>query len=193
MKFLLPLLLTLLSLPLSAQDTETTKPDPYAGRFTVLAGLTQPILLSGVNLAVTYFTPRLSFEYSHGQWLTYPAAIRDENLDRLHSPYSTGFGVGYRFTRAFDVRLEFKANGYQADLPNGEPLRYTTYVIGAGAYYRFLLWQRVVIEPSVRFWPNLATTLPDDQHTYALPDGGTLTHQANDYGLFANVSLGWKF
>jgi len=169
------------------------KPDPYAGRLTLLAGLSQPLLLNGVNLAATYFTERWSFEYSHGQWLTYPAAIRDENLDRLHSPYSTGFGVGYRFTRAFDVRLEVKANGYEADLPNGEALRYTTFVIGAGAYYRFLLWDRVVIEPSLRFWPNVATTLAGDTHQYQVSDGQTLTHEAHDYGLFGNVSIGWRF
>ncbi len=177
---------------IQAQSSDPTpKPDRYLGKFTILAGLSQPIFLSGYNLAATYFTSKWSFEYSHGWSLDYPTAIRDENLLSLSSPYSTGFGVGYRFTRNFDLRAEFKANGYQAQLINGETLEYTTFVIGLGAYYRLHLWRGIILEPSLRYWPNLSSTLPGNLHTYAATDGATLTHEANDYGLFANVSIGY--
>ena len=37
-----------------------------SNQFTLLSGLIQPLILAGVNFAGTYYTKRLTFEYSHG-------------------------------------------------------------------------------------------------------------------------------
>lgn len=168
------------------------RPDRYTGRATILAGLLQPAFLGGANVAATYFTDRWTFEYSHGMRLTYPEVARDaETTSRLYSPYTTGFGVGYRITRQFDTRLEFKVHGYEATLVNGESLTYQTYSVGLGAYYRLHLWRGLLLEPSVRWWPNVGSSLPGESHAFTSADGQPLVHQAHNLGFFANVSLGY--
>lgn len=189
-RFLLCLSLVLTAPALMAQTTP--RPDRYTGRLTVLAGLIQPAFLGGANVAATYFTDRWTFEYSHGMWLKYPEVARDaETTSRLYSPYTTGFGVGYRFTRNFDTRLEFKVHGYEATLVNGENLTYQTYSVGLGAYYRLHLWRGLLLEPSVRWWPNVGSSLPEGRHAFTTVEGQSLTHEAHNLGLFVNVSLGY--
>jgi hypothetical protein len=93
------------------------------GHLSIQAGLFQPLLLSGANLAAAYRTDRLVFEYSHGMWLNYDRVgrtgiKRDQNLD-LYNPWTTGFGIGYRLPWRFDIRAEFKAHRYRVwNAPN---------------------------------------------------------------------------
>lgn len=71
-------------------------------RVNVLFGLNQP-LLNGFNAEVNYFYKRLALDYSHGVSLNMGNALldatnRDLGID-VHIPWTTGFGVGYRFCK----------------------------------------------------------------------------------------------
>ena len=100
-----------------AQDGKQKKDFLYSNRVSVLAGLIQPLVLKGGNIEVTYFTKRMSFDYSHGFLLSLSGATmvgdaKDQKL-AYHLPYSTGFGIGYRFTSFFDVRVEPKIHSWE--------------------------------------------------------------------------------
>ncbi|GAB4426955.1 MAG: hypothetical protein OHK0039_45140 [Bacteroidia bacterium] len=141
---------------------------PYADRFSLVSGLTQ-VSLGGFNLEGTWYTRHLSFDYSHGVALKFEgnlltAGQQDQQLG-IVIPWTTGFGVGYRFTRFFDVRLEPKLHRYELYYADqqlaGTPLlRYTTATLGVGMYYRYYPFykkdnplQGIVIVPSARFGP----------------------------------------
>lgn len=186
-----------------AQSSETTpKTDQSASwldgeNITVKAGLSQPLLLSGVNLAVTYMTDRLVFEYSHGVWLSYDRigrtdTERNQNLD-LYSPWSTGFGIGYRLGLGFDVRVELKAHRYRVTRPVNESFEYTTFSIGPAINFHQPLYKGLGLDLTVRFWPNVASTLQDGQRTFVDAEGQAQIHEAHDLGVFPNVSLGYTF
>ncbi len=192
-KTLLKLILMAGLTPAYAAAADTPRSE---NRWQLVAGLTQPILMHGGNIEVNYLTKNWVFEYSHGFLLNldvYPGATKtaDERGQGLsiNLPYSTGGGIGYRITEGFNIRAEFKVHRY--DVTRGaESFAYTTYSIGAGVYYFWLpLGDHLLIVPSLRFWPNVASTLGGNKFTFA--DGQT--HQAHDFGLFANVSIGWRF
>ena len=48
------------------QENKERNDFAYSNRFSVLAGLIQPMVLDGGNIEVTYFSKRMSFDYSHG-------------------------------------------------------------------------------------------------------------------------------
>ncbi len=78
----------------------------YSNKFSLLFGIIQPTALQGFNVEVNYFRKRMSFDYSHGISLD-PASVgkyKDQNI-AMHLPFSTGFGVGYRFTSFLDLRF----------------------------------------------------------------------------------------
>lgn len=243
-----------------------------AEELSVQGGLSQP-LLGGGNVAVTYYGDDFLFDYSHGWNLDFgraggAALNADERRQQLSVvlPYTTGFGIGYRITRSFDIRIEFKEHFYRVTHPDnidqrllfdqlglrsslplnsgaesalealylasagGLPvanrneflpealrktvlqqllygnsaqalqrtIRYRTRSVGIGLYYRWHPWSDdasgIMIEPSIRFWPNVWTDLSGGRIAFENKDGISDVHRAHDQGLFFNVSLGytWK-
>ena len=170
----------------------------HAEQWDLVFGLSQPLVLKGGNIEINYLTDKFVFEYSHGFALNLSASDRVgmtnsekvQNLD-IYVPYSTGGGIGYRFTKEFNVRLEIKQHQFNVAHPSGEQVSYTTRDIGVGAYYFWLPFnsKNFLIVPSVRYWPTVYTTLKNDEYTFANGD----VHKAHSFGLFGNVSIGWRF
>ncbi len=170
-----------------------------AQTWNLVFGLSQVVFLNGGNIEINYLTDKFVFEYSHGfdldlnaspNELALTATERQQNLD-IDVPYSTGGGVGYRFTKSLNVRVEFKQHKFSVTHPGGEHISYTTQDLGLGAYYFYKPFKRMnlVIVPSIRYWPTLNTSLNDDKHTFSNGD----EHKAHEFGLFGNVSIGWSF
>jgi hypothetical protein len=188
----------------AAPAATTTTTDPHPGleqKFSVMAGLSQWLLFRGGNLAVEFKTGRFAFEVSHGQGLDLNqlggfALSSDEQSHetRLRVPWTTGFGVGYRITENLHLLLEFKAHHYQVRAQEGaHEASYTTFSIGPGVFYSFYLTKHLFLQPNLRFWPNVASTLDGNQITLQNCDGTSYQHQAHDFGFFGNVNLGFSF
>lgn len=173
----------LLSQTSFAQNSNQEKEFLYSNRFSVLAGLIQPMVLKGGNIEINYFTKRMSFDYSHGFLLNISGEtmVGDAKEQKLayHLPYSTGFGIGYRFTSFFDIRFESKMHSwevyYDGEVQSNATLikAYRTYTLGLGAYYRYMPFhkkdnwlQGITTSTSVRWWPNVGSSLTDDKFTY---------------------------
>jgi hypothetical protein len=186
-------------------ETATEQPPgPPPTRFTtrpsVMAGLIQWVAFGGANLAAQLKVGRLALEYSHGQALDYDrwggfAKTSDERSAgiSLFSPWTTGFGVGVQITPYLHALVEVKAHRYEVTGADAhETLRYTTFSIGPGVFYDLYLYKGLFVQPSVRFWPNVASTL-DDHATVHRADGTPYQHESHALGFFANASLGWTF
>lgn len=79
--------------------------------------------------------------------------------------------------------------------------------MGVGAYYRYYPFagragaaRGVVIVPSIRYWPNVSSSLPNNELRYAnARTGRQEVHQAAEQGVpgttgvIANVSIGYTF
>ncbi len=186
----------------AAAPAEPTQPSRSLERkFSVMAGLTQWLLLRGGNLALEYKTGRFAFELSHGQGLdlnqlggfALSSAERDAGTI-VRVPWTTGFGVGYRITENFHLLVEFKAHHYEVRASEGaSTVNYTTFSIGPGAFYSIYLFKGLFLQPNVRFWPNVASTLDADRVLLQRCDGTNYEHQAHDFGFFANMNLGYSF
>ena len=170
-------------------------------KFSVMAGLSQWLLLRGGNLALEYKTGRFAFEISHGQGLdlnqiggfALSSAERDAGT-LVRVPWTTGFGVGYRITEHFHLLVEFKAHHYEVRASEGaNAVTYTTFSIGPGAFYSIYLVKGLFLQPNLRFWPNVASTLHDNRVQLARCDGTSYEHEAHDFGFFANMNLGYSF
>ncbi|MCF0072975.1 hypothetical protein LZD49_21020 [Dyadobacter sp. CY261] len=201
---------------LSAQQVYKNRPQfPYSNRFTLGGGVSQ-ILLGGFNVQAEYTTNRFVFDYSHGFNLHFDGNAASLVAQRQHLAeklkQTLGVGIGYRITPEFDIRFEPKIHFYELNYDGKaeetKPLTtYKTVTLGAGAYYRYYPFRRqenalagILIMPSVRYWPNVWTSLDDDKFTYfnkvtdraetykAAPQGFTATK-----GLFANVTLAYTF
>jgi len=110
---------------------------------TFLVGTLQPVVLSGWNVEFDARWGRLVAGYSHGWLLEIPVtgALKDQALS-VHSPYSTGFGIGYEVLDGLSLlRLEPKIHRFEIDyddraarsaMPVAE---YRTITLGLGAYY----------------------------------------------------------
>ncbi|HEY3253452.1 MAG TPA: hypothetical protein VGJ91_05870 [Polyangiaceae bacterium] len=170
-------------------------------KFSVMAGLSQWLLFRGGNLALEYKIGRFAFELSHGQGLDLnqvggfalsSAERRDETQVRV--PWTTGFGVGYRITENLHLLLEFKAHHYEVRANEGaHAVSYTTFSVGPGAFYSIYLSKHLFLEPNLRFWPNVGSTLHDNRVMLERCDGTSYEHQAHDFGFFGNVNLGYSF
>lgn len=186
----------------------------YSNRFSILFGLLQPLALKGGNVEVNYFTKRMSFDYSHGFSLDPPVVgtFKDKKL-ALHIPYTTGFGVGYRFSSFFDVRFEPKLHSWEVYADTKEQIatnriaKFQTFTLGLGAYYRYMPFrnstsqalQGITTNVSVRYWQNVGTTLSNDEFTYAdNVTGKKETMKAPNIGLantplIINFAIGYTF
>lgn len=184
----------MLCLTINVYGQDEKKLNAHANQFTILTGLVQPVLLGGVNLAGTYFTNKMSFEYSHGMFLNYPKFLRkDDNALLVYSPWSTGAGIGYRINSKYDIRAEAKAHNYIVDLVNNNQAEYTVYSLGVGFYSRQYLGKHFLFEYSLRYWPNASTTLTNDKFLYQDAQGNNLEHKAHQLGIIFNVSFGYTF
>ncbi len=177
--------------PSSAQSKEVV----------VLAGLGQFLFFNGYNVAVTYITDSgIVLDYSHG-WLLQldrvEASLTEEERDQeleILTTYTTGFGIGYLIGEELDVRIDFKEHAYRVYPPDDDQFEYLTWSVGPAVYYRVRLGDSgFLLEPSLRYWPNVASTLTDDKQTFLNANGEEEEHKAHDFGLFANVSLGFAF
>ena len=203
------LLAATLARPTLADTATDTSPSPSAAsssqglerKFSVMAGLSQWLLFRGGNLAVEYKTGRFAFELSHGQGLdlnqaggfALSSAERRDNT-RVHVPWTTGFGVGYRITENLHLLLEVKAHHFEVRANEGaSEVSYTTFSVGPGAFYSIYLTKHLFLQPNVRFWPNVGSTLDGNHVTLRNSDGTGYEHQAHDFGFFGNVNLGYSF
>jgi hypothetical protein len=179
--FLLEAIVLFFALNLSAQSKASSKPFLFSNKFSILSGLMQPLVLKGGNVEINYFTKRMSFDYSHGFSLS-PPVVGDYKQQSLgvHIPITTGFGIGYRITQFFDIRVEPKLHSwelyYDGDKQSGTNSikKFNTYTLGFGAYYRYFpfinntnkLLQGITTSTSLRYWPNVSSTLNNNKWSY---------------------------
>ncbi|MEL6926463.1 MAG: hypothetical protein AAFO94_20635, partial [Bacteroidota bacterium] len=149
----------------------------------LLFGLSQ-LTLDGFNVEVNYAYKRFIFDYSHGislnldNELLEAGADKDQGLD-LHIPWTTGFGVGYRFTNWLNLRVEPKWHRfelyYDGDAQTTTNLigDYTTFTLGLGLYANLRPFKKqqnflkgIMIAPNVRWWPRVSSSLNDDAFSY---------------------------
>jgi hypothetical protein len=185
-------------------------------RFSILAGLNQPLVFHGFNIEVNYYTKKWVFDYSHGFGLHVDGKFAGGEYEAQHIDFkithSFGAGIGYRFTEAFNLRFEPKIHCYQTYM-EGDPqtkvhsiANFNTYTLGLGAYYRWLPFKNthtpakgITIVPSVRYWYKVASDLPDNEFSYQnSKTGKSETIKAPNIGiantpLLINVSVGYSF
>jgi hypothetical protein len=161
-------------------------------------GLLQ-LALGGFNVAGEVRYRRLWVEYSHGMDLTLnnmggyglSSTERAQNL-HIFVPYTTGFGVGATLSNELWLGVEVKAHRYDVNAPGGPVSSYDTYSVGPVVGYKLFLLKGLYVNAYGRYWPTVATSLADNK--IALQGtSGTVTHTAHDWGLFANVALGYEF
>ena len=170
-------------------------------KLSVMAGLTQWVLFRGGNLAVEAKLGRVALEVSHGQGLDLNqvpslALSSDERSHGAHVyvPWTTGFGVGYRITENLHLMLEAKAHHYEVSgSDRAVSASYTTFSVGPSVFYSIYVYKGLFLQPNVRFWPNIASTLAGNKVSLKQSDGSVYEHQAHAFGLFANVNLGYSF
>jgi hypothetical protein len=192
---------------LKAQETKSKF--PYSNRLSVQTGLLQDLALGGQNLVFSYTTNRLVFDWSHGVSLDYAAgkhfksndSYNKQKLD-VHVPWSTGPSIGYRITPYFNIRAEFKAhhNVVRLEGSKKDVTSYNTYTIGAGAFYEWYPFKKkenwlqgILIEPVVRFWPNVGSSLKNNYTYNNERTGNTETLDSYKLGWLANINVGYTF
>ncbi len=177
-------------------------------------GLLQPTVAKGFNVEINYFTKRMAFDYSHGISLDPPVVGKyaDQNVV-LHLPFTTGFGIGYRFNSFLDLRFEPKLHHFQlfnkdeAQTDGNKIADFKTITFGLGLYYRYFPFknsknpflQGITTSTSVRYWQNFGTTLRNDEINYV--NKGTKkaeTLNAPNIGIantpiIFNIAIGYTF
>lgn len=185
-------------------------------RVNLLFGLNQPIL-GGFNVEGNFFYKRLAFDYSHGMNLNFSSEMlggtyQEQGL-KATLPWTTGFGVGYRFNTWLNLRVEPKWHKFEISYEEtpegtaGEVTDYTTFTLGLGLYANLRPFknsqsnflQGIMVAPSVRFWPRVSSSLEDDQFSYDNAiTGETETIEALEVGVantpwIVNISIGYSF
>jgi hypothetical protein len=182
----------------------------------ILFGLTQPLVANGFNIEGNFIHHRLIFDYSHGASLEFTGDLLTTDLkDRgvvVHVPWTTGLGIGYRFTHWLNVRaepkwhrFEFYYDGEQQNKIN-RITAYNTFTMGVGLYAFLQPFKKktnflkgIAIAPSVRFWPTVSSTLKGKTYQYSNKNtGGVEEIETLDPGvgftpLIINVSVGYAF
>ena len=202
-------ILSLYALRVNAQTSDVKKSFPYSNRLSVQTGLLQDAFLGGQNIVIVYTTNRWVFDWSHGQSLDFSSgkhspnnkAYNDQKLD-VHVPWTTGPSIGYRFTKYFNVRGEFKAHHNEVRYKHSHTdlKAYNTYTIGAGAFYEWYPFRKkdnwlqgILIESVIRFWPNVGTSLAS-KYTYENSETGKTERMAPyQLGWLANINIGYTF
>lgn len=206
--------LTTFSFSNSFAQTQEKKELLYSNKFSLLFGTIQPTVLNGFNVEVNYTTKRVIFDYSHGVSLD-PPTVGDFKTQKvvLHLPYSTGFGIGYRFSSFFDIRFEPKLHSWEA-YNEGETQNestkikdFKTFTLGIGLYYRYMpfknsdskILQGITTSTSLRYWQNVGTTSSNDEFSYLnKTTNKTETLKAPNIGIanspiIFNIAIGYTF
>jgi hypothetical protein len=190
--------------------------DKQNNELSIVFGLTQPIVTNGFNFEINYWLKDFVIDYSHGFGLEFRGNLVSEEAKKQHLNFnisnSVGIGFGYRFTKNLNLRFEPKVHiwemYYDDQFKNNDNLikKYTTYTLGLGAYYRWTpfenkenLLKGITISQSIRWWPNISSSLTDNKFQYQnSKTGKNEIHQANNIGvsntaLIVNVSIGYTF
>ncbi len=182
--------------PLPQHRFQWAPSDSRSVQVGVNFGLVQ-LALGGFNLAAEVRYRRLWLEYSHGVDLTLnklgsvatTQTERDQNV-HVFVPYTTGFGVGITLVDELWLGVEWKTHRYEVNAPGGAVTSYQTYSVGPVIGYKLFVYKGLYANAYARYWPNVATSLEDGK--VALEGShGTVTHTAHDFGLFANLSIGY--
>src|SRR6478735_11742007 len=193
------LLILLFALMFESKAQQSPK-EEFDTRINILFGLTQPLFANGFNIEGNLFYKRLAFDYSHGVSLdffgnTISGELKEQHL-QVHVPYTTGFGLGYRFTEWLSLRVEPKWHQFEIyyddeNMRKGNQIvSYNTFSLGLGAYANWRPFKNVqnplkgvMIAPSIRYWPTLHSTLPNDEFVYDNRiTGNSETHQRMEAG-----------
>jgi hypothetical protein len=172
--------------------------DAKTAQVGVNFGLLQ-LALGGFNVAAELRYRRFWFEYSHGMDLklnniggfSMSQTERDQNL-HVYVPYTTGFGVGMTLVDELWLGVEFKTHRYEVNAPAGPVTSYQTYSIGPVLGYKAFIYKGLFADAYLRYWPNVASSLDGNKVALQGTDG-TVEHSAHDFGVFANVSIGYAF
>jgi hypothetical protein len=205
------LIVTLFSIAthLHAQDWKSDR------RVNVMFGVSQ-ILVSGFNIEGNYIHNRLIFDFSHGGSLDFSGNSVTTDLKKqgvaVHMPYTTGFGVGYRFAEWVNLRVEPKWHRFEfyyegeAQNKSNEITSYNTFSLGLGLYGSIRPFKNknsflngLTVAPSIRYWPALSSTLEGDSYSYynkntmANEEIKTLDPGIGFTPWVFNISLGYSF
>jgi hypothetical protein len=130
--------ITAVSLNANGQDWKTEK------KINVLFGLSQIFIANGFNVEGNYIHNRVIFDYSHGVSLDFKGSLVTDELKKqgvaVHMPWTTGFGIGYRFAEWLNVRVEPKWHRFEFFYENeqqnisNEITSYNTFSLGLGIY-----------------------------------------------------------
>ncbi len=186
-------------------------------KIAVLTGLSQALVVRGFNIEANYIHNRLIFDYSHGTSLDFDKNLVTDELNAqgvvVHMPFSTGFGVGYRFTEWLNLRVEskwhrfeFYYEGEAQTTTNRIATDKNNFSVGLGLY-TFLqpfkkkqnLLKGLTIAPSIRFWPTVSSSFTDNKFTYQNKNTGneeelkTLASGVGFTPLIINISIGYTF
>lgn len=186
-------------------------------QIAVLFGLTQPLAVSGFNIEGNYIHHRFIFDYSHGASLDFTGSLLPEYLQNqgvvVHMPFSTGFGIGYRFTEWLNLRIEPKWHRFEFFYEGDEQITANriavdenNFSLGLGLYGYFKPFKKtenalsgITVAPSIRFWPTIASSFDNNEFTYQNRITGNterLESLASGIGfspLIVNISLGYSF
>jgi hypothetical protein len=174
--------------------------DGYVFRPSVMAGLSQWVLFGGSNVAGQVKFGRAVVEYSHGQGLVLnrleafglTSSERAAGVD-VTMVWTTGGGAGVQITPNLHALVEVKAHRFEVrGADANDVLRYTTVTVGPGIFYDLYLYRGLFLQPSLRWWPTVASTYRGGRE---LTDegGAPRRHARHDLAPFVNVSLGWAF
>ncbi len=203
-------LLLVCRIGLQAQNWQTVN------KINILFGLSQPLIAHGFNIEFNYIHNRLIFDFSQGIGLdfsgnTLPVSLREQNIE-VHMPWTTGFGIGYRFRDWINVRVEPKWHRFEFNYQNGQQVisneitSYNTFTLGLGIYGCYLPFKKksnylkgIMISPSVRYWPTLHSTLPGNNFSYFNETTGS-EQNIKTYGpgiqlssWVVNIGIGYSF
>lgn len=168
-----------------------------ADETAVLFGLIQPILFGGYNVEVNYRTDAWVFEYSHGWDLKisdFEAGLTDDEKNqklKIFAPYSTGGGVGYRFTNNFHGAIEYKIHEFEVTHAIDGTFKYTVQTLGIGLYYHWKPFKNsgFTVVPAIRYWPTIATSMKDNKKVFSTGE----VHEAHGFDVAPNIKIGWSF
>jgi len=207
-------LLSVLTAQIATAQNENWKQERKA---TVLFGLSQPIVVDGFNIEANYTQNRFIFGYSHGMSLDFNEDLVPEYLQNqevvVHVPFTTGFGIGYRFTDWLNLRIEpkwhrfeFYYEGEAQTDANQIAVDKSNISVGLGLYSFFQpfdqknnLLKGITIAPSVRYWPTLASGFSDNRFEYENRRTGsteelkTLSPGIGFTPVIINISIGYSF
>ncbi len=145
-KLLYVLLFTILGLNVNARTGKQKKDQRAFWAFPAAGG---PWLQCRIQFM---FITRFIFDFSQGVGLTFsgnatPVSLEKQGVE-MHMPWTTGFGIGYRFTNWINLRVEPKWHRFEFNYENGqqktsnEIISYNTVTVGLGLYGCYLPFKK---------------------------------------------------